>query len=337
MPSVNKTHCILVVIDYPIDAIEKGHEKYIQAKDWRPDRNVIQALKKLGHDVHTFGIKNRIRPLIAKIRRLKPDLVFNLVECFMEDRKYEASIAGLFDLLNVRYTGCPPISLTLCKNKSFTKRILAPHKIKFPKSIIFPVGNQKRSLKKLRFPLFVKPLEQEASDGIAQSSFVEDKTACMERVTFIHDHYQTEALVEEYIEGREIYAGILGNQRLSCLPLREMIFTQFPETKPKFATYKAKWDKPFRQKWGIKNTFADSLDAGLMSKISRLSRSAYRALGLKGYGRLDLRITENNEIYVIEVNPNPSLSNDDEIALASKRMGLTYVQLIDKIVKLALQ
>jgi D-alanine-D-alanine ligase len=156
-------------------------------------------------------------------------------------------------------------------------------------------------------------------------------------VKTIHSHFMTDAIAEEYIEGREIYASVIGSRRLEVLPLREMIFRNFPEGKPRFATFEAKWDSEFRKKWGITNTFAHPMDKAPERKISRVARAAFRALGLSGYARLDLRLTENNDVYVIEVNPNPNLSNDDDFAYAAQRVNISYMQLIIKIVNWGLR
>jgi len=328
---------VLVIFDVPERPTSSDYANHFRPEDWKNDQEIINALKKLGHDVRLLGIYDRIRPLITEIRRHPPDIVFNLLESFANDRKHESNIAGLLDLLNVRYTGSSPVSLTICRNKLFTKRILAPHRIKVPRSVVFPLGKLNRSLKQLKFPVFVKPLGQEGSDGIAQSSFAESPEACRERVRFLHENLKTDALVEEYIEGRELYASVIGNERLRILPLREMIFTEFPEERPKFATFKAKWDEEFRKKWGIQNTFAQPLPADIEQKIAHISRTAFRALNLRGYGRLDLRITPENEIYVIEVNPNPALNREDELAQSALKAKITYTQLIQRILMLGYQ
>ena len=327
---------ILVLVNHPVDGIEKNHSEHLYAQDWCPDKNVIESLKHSGHQVFTYGLHSRIRPLVTRIRRLKPDFIFNLIECFADDRRYEAHVAGLLELLQIPYSGSGPECLGLCRNKYVTKRLLTPHKIKYPKSIVVSRGIKRFSLKQLRFPLFVKPLNQEGSDGITQSSFSENEDACRVRVQFIHDNLRAAALVEEYIDGREIYASIIGTRRLQCLPLREMTFSDFPDNRPKFATFKAKWDDPFRKKWGIKNSFANPLPENVEKQIHRISKTAYRALGLRGYGRLDLRITDSGDIYVLEVNPNPSLAKSDELASSAKRAGIPYDMLIQKIIRASL-
>ncbi|MBN1595990.1 ATP-grasp domain-containing protein [candidate division FCPU426 bacterium] len=328
---------VLIIFDVPERPTSTDWSRHFRPEDWKNELDIIQAVKKIGHEVRLLGVHDRIRPLITEIRRHPPDIVFNLLEAYVNDRRHESNIAGLLDLLNVKHTGSDAATLSICRNKLFAKRILAPHRIKTPRSVVFPLGKTNRSLKNLKFPVFVKPLGQGGSDGIAQKSFAEDTPACLERVRFLHDHLKTDALVEEYIEGREVYASVIGNQRLRVLPLREMIFTQFPEEKPKFATFKSKWDDSFRRKWGIQNIFAAPLPNGMEKKIAHISRTAFRALNLRGYGRLDLRITPENEIYVIEVNPNPALTREDEIAQSALKAKISYPRLLQRILWLGYQ
>ena len=327
---------VLVLFDYPMEPPDEDYAAHIPTDDWKTEKAVFSALKKLGHEAKPFPIFNRISPLVAELRRHPPDILVNLADSFNNRREHDADLAGLFELCGVHYTGCPPVALTMCRNKAFAKRILAPHRIKVPRSLIFPRGKKGPSLKNFRFPAFVKPLGQEGSDGISRDSFCPDEAHCLDRVKFLHESLKTDAMVDEYIEGREIYAGVLGNDRLTTLPLREMVFTKEPEKKPHFATFKSKWDEEYRKKWGIKNRFPTDLSENLVQKINRISRKAYRALGLSGYGRLDIRLTPENDVYVIEVNPNPSLAPDDEIALAAQKAGLDYAALIQKLLSLGM-
>lgn len=324
---------ILIAFDFPVPPPKDGnYAALMHADDWRPIRNVSEAIARLGHEAVLQGVFDDIMPLITTIRRRKPDVVFNMLETFRQQRRYEGALAGLFDLLQVPYTGCSATALTICRNKQYTKQLLSQYDIRIPKSVLFPRGKTNRSVKDLAFPLIVKPLGLEGSDGISQASFVEDEKALIERVKTLHENYGVDALAEEYIEGREIYAGVLGLEKLTALPLREMLFTNFPEDKPKFATFHAKWNPEFRKKWGIKNTFAKGIDEKVEAEIETISKTAFRALGLSGFARLDLRVTDKNEIYVIEVNPNPNIANDDEIAYAAQRLGISYDQLIQKLI-----
>lgn len=328
---------VLVIFDLPDKPANQDWASQLRPEDWQKDLDIIQAVKKLGHEVRLLGIFDQVRPLLIEIRRHPPDLVFNLAEAFANERRHESHLAGLLELLGVRYTGSRPASLSLCRDKLAAKRILAPHRIKVPRSVVFPLGKTNRSLKGLRFPVFVKPLGLEGSDGITQRSFADQPDACLERVRFLHANLKTDVLVEEYIEGRELYASVIGNERLRVLPVRELIFTQFPEERPKFASYKVKWDESFRKKWGIQNIFAEGLPESAHRKINHICRTAFRALGLTGYGRLDLRLTSQGEIYVIEVNPNPALNREDELAQSAQKAKLSYTRLIERILTLGYQ
>ncbi len=328
---------ILVIFDFPNPLPEEDYEEILALEDSTCERNVVEALRGLGHEVRVLGIHDQIDPLIAEIRAHPPDIVFNLAEAFAHDREHEANIVGLLEMLGVPYTGCRPGSLTICRHKAFTQRVLTPHRIRVPRSVLFLRGQKNPGLHPLDFPVLVKPLGLEGSDGIAQRSFVENAEDCLERVRFLHENLRTDALVEEYIDGRECYSGVIGVDRLRVLPLREMVFTKFPEERPKFATFKSKWDDGFRKRWGIENTFATDLPEPLVKKIARISRTVFHALQLEGCARIDLRITSQNEIYVIEVNPNPSLAEDDEIAAAAAKVGISYPQLVSRILAFGLQ
>lgn len=334
-------HClrVLMIFDFPGPPPKNGDfSSSLNPQDWACEQNVLDALKALGHETHLLGLYRDIRPLLIAIRRFKPDIVFNLLEAFDERRENEGNVAGLLELLRVPYTGCRAAALTLCRNKAFTKRILAPHRIKSPRSILFPRNIRKRGgLSSLRFPVLVKPLGLEASDGISQSSFAETPQACLERVRFLHESLQTDALVEEFIEGRELYASVIGNRRLRVLPLRELFFDNVPDERPKFATYKSKWDDAFRKKWGIREDFAAPLPEGVEKRIAQIARTAFRALQLAGYGRLDLRLTPQNEIFVLEVNPNPNLAKNDELAQSAHKARISYRKLIQEIMRYGLQ
>lgn len=329
---------VLLLFDFPGPPPRDGdYASKLHPDDWICEQNILDALKSLGHEVRLLGLHDDIRPLTVEVRRRRPDIVFNLVEAFAGDRHHEANVAGLLELLRIPYTGSRAGCLALCRNKAFTKRILSPHRIKTPRSVVFPLRRRQGSLEGLKFPVLVKPLGMEASDGIAQASFAESAEACLDRVRFLHESLQTDALVEEFIGGREIYAGVIGNRRLRVLPLRELFFDKVPDERPKFATYKSKWNDAFRRKWGIREDFAAPLPEGMERRIARITRTAFRALQLSGYGRLDLRVTPEGEIYVLEVNPNPNLAKTDELAQAAQKARIPYRKLIQEILTYGLQ
>ena len=191
--------------------------------------------------------------------------------------------------------------------------------------------------KKLRFPILIKPLKEEASLGISQASFVSTDDQFKERVQFIHDKYANDVIAEEYIAGRELYVSLLGNLRLQEFPIRELVFKEVPPDEPKIATYKAKWDDEYRERWGLKNQFAEDLDPAVVRDIQQTCKRIYRLLTLDGYARMDLRLTEDNKVYFIEANPNPILASDEDFALSALKAGLSYPQLIERIVRNALR
>ncbi|HWO40432.1 MAG TPA: hypothetical protein VNO43_01360 [Candidatus Eisenbacteria bacterium] len=303
-------------------------------EDWAAEAHVIEALTALGHEIRTIGVWDEPGMIIDEIKSHPPDIVFNLTEHFNEVSAYDRNVAGLLEMMDVPYTGASPTALTLCKNKGMAKELLAYHKIRTPNFAIIAPGAAVRRPKKLRFPLFIKPLREEASYGIAQDSFVECDEAFEERVRFIHERMNQEALAEEYIDGRELYVSILGNDRLRVFPFREVVFSEMPDDRPKFSTFKAKWDDAYRKRWGIQNIFAEPLANGLAQRITSACKATYRALRIRGYGRIDLRVTPNGDIVILEANPNPNLERDDEFAQSAMKAGLSYEGLIQRILKL---
>lgn len=315
---------------------DQDFTRELKTEDWKAEADVINALKGLGHEVRTLGVFNEPGLILEEVKAHPPDVVFNLTEHFNNRSAYDQNVASLLEMLGVRYTGSGPTGLTLCKNKGMSKEILAYHRIRFPAFAIFPPGASVRRPKRLAFPLFIKPLQEEASYGISQDSFVENEQAFEERVRFIHERMNQEALAEEYIEGRELYVSILGNRRLQVFPIREVIFSEIPEGKPRFSTFKAKWDDAYRQRWGIQNIFAESLPDGMAERIAEICKKVYRVLRIRGYGRIDLRVTPSGEIVILEANPNPNLADDDEFPQSALKAGLTYEAMIQRILALAL-
>jgi D-alanine-D-alanine ligase len=234
------------------------------------------------------------------------------------------------------FTGCGSTGLTLCKQKGISKKILGYHRIHVPEFAVFPRGKRTARPKRLKFPILVKPLKEEASYGISQASFVETDEQFKERVQFIHEKHDQDVIAEEYIEGREFYVSILGNHRLQVFPIRELVFKEVPPDEPKIATFKAKWDEEYRKRWGLQNRFAEELDAALVRNIEQTCKRIYHLLTIDGYARLDLRVTPKNEVYFIEANPNPILAAGEDFAQSAAKANLSYPQLIDRIVRLGL-
>ncbi|MGH7772299.1 MAG: D-alanine--D-alanine ligase family protein [Candidatus Binatia bacterium] len=314
---------------------DQDFSRELKTEDWKAEADVINALQRLGHEVRTLGVYDEPGLILDEVRTRPPDVVFNLIEHFGNRSAYDQNVASLVEMLGLRYTGSGPTGLTLCKNKGMAKEILAYHRIHFPAFAIFPPGATIRRPKRLAFPLFIKPLQEEASYGISQDSFVESDQAFEERVRFIHERMNQEAMAEEYIEGRELYVSILGTRRLQVFPLREVIFSEVPEGRPRFSTFKAKWDEAYRQRWGIQNIFAQPLPEGTAERITQICKKVYRVLRIKGYGRIDLRVAPDGGIVILEANSNPNLAADDEFAQSAVKAGLTYEGMIQRILDLA--
>jgi len=285
-----------------------------------------------GHDVLMIGIGDDVVPLLIKLAAFQPKLVFNGCEGFRKNARHEYAIAALLDMYGYRYTGSSPTALLVARNKSLTKKILAYHGIRVPAFAEFHEGDKLVRPSELRFPLIVKPLLEDASIGIAQASVVEEDASLSQRVEFIHEKYHQAAIVEELVDGREVYVGLIGNDAVEVLPLTEMTFGEPEIGEHRIATYKAKWDEEYRKKKKIKNVFAKGVSEELTRRIGEICTTAFHALWLQDYGRVDVRLAHDNEVYVLEVNPNPFIAAEHELAEAAEKSGLKYNALIQRIV-----
>ncbi len=297
---------------------------------------VASALRKQKHRVSILGVHNDLRKFVSGFSRRKPDLVFNLLESFGENYGGDVAVAGVLDLLSLRYTGGGPGELYLRQDKGLAKKVLAFEKILFPHFAVFSQDADFETAGNLRMPLFVKPLTADASIGIDGESLVHDTTSLMKRVVMIHEKVKDSALVEEYIEGREFYVGVLGNREPLPLPPVEMDFSGLPEGLPHVAGTKAKWKKNSVEYKGTKSILADIPDE-LRAKLQKAAVDAYRALRVRDYGRVDLRLTESGEIYVIEVNASCYLEAGSEFAMAAQASGIEFPDLVQRIVDLAVE
>ncbi len=326
---------IVLLFDLSVKILPEDYEEYWKTPDWKTEKDVRNSLIKLGHEVIPFGLHNDIEPFLRIINDQKPDLVFNMSEAFNGNRDFEPNLTALLQLINVPFTGAGPMGLQLCKDKGLTKVILGYHRIRTPRFLVLKKSRPLRSLKKFQFPAFIKPLQLESSEGISQFSYVENEKDALARMKFIHERLEVDAIIEEFIDGRELYVGILGNEKLVVFPPRELFFKQVPEDEPKFATYRSKWDKDYRKKWGIDSGWAAAMPETTQRKLVEVCKKIYRLLHIQGYGRIDLRLKENGEIYFIEANPNPSIAKQEDYAMSATKGGLDYEELIAKIVSLA--
>ena len=294
----------------------------------------MTALEHLGHHVTKLGLYDELTPLREAIEQRRPHVVFNLLEEFRGLPAFDHSVVSFLELMGVKYTGNNPRGLVIARDKALTKKILHYHRIATPRFAVFPRGRKVRLPPRLRFPLIVKSLSEEASRGIAQASVVSTSQALAERVAFMHEHVGTAALAEEYIEGRELNVGILGNRRLEVLPVWELKLDRLPEDAYPIATYKVKFDLDYQERHHITIGPARGLSDGLRDEIRSVSKRCYRVLRLEGYARLDFRLRPDGRLFLLEANPNPDISRDEELAGAAAAAGYSYEALIQKVVSL---
>ena len=316
--------------------IDQDLSAELKTDDWKTEANVLEALRSLGHTTEHLAIFDNLDLLQQKVQSFEPDLIFNLADQFKNNRAFDQNIVSFLEMQGLPFTGCSSTGLTLCKHKGISKKILGYHRIHVPEFVTIARGKRIARPPRLKFPVLVKPLKEEASLGISQASFVETDDQFKERVQFIHEKFDSDAIAEEYIEGRELYVSTLGNHRLQVLPIRELIFKEVPPDEPKIATYRAKWDEEYRKRWGLQNQFAEALDPALVKSIEQTCKRIYHLLTIDGYARVDLRVTANNEVYFIEANPNPILAADEDFAQSALKANLSYPQLIERIVRLGL-
>ncbi|HKC38504.1 MAG TPA: ATP-grasp domain-containing protein [Gemmatimonadales bacterium] len=312
--------------------VDVDYKREIDAKVEEAEYDVARALLANGHDVLMVGIGDELAPLVSKLAEFGPKVVFNGCEAFRGNARHEYAIAAVLEMHGYAHTGSPPTALLVARNKSLTKKVLAYHGIRVPAFAEFHPGDELVRPSELRFPLIVKPLLEDASVGIAQASVVENDDSLAERVRFIHEKFTQAAIVEELVEGRELYAGLIGNDKVQVLPLVELTFGEPDTSEHRIATYKAKWDEEYRKRKKIRNVFAKGLPDELTNKISDICTTAFHALWLQDYGRVDLRLAHDDEVYVLEVNPNPFLAVENEMADAAEKAGLKYNDFIQRIV-----
>ena len=324
---------ILILFDIArhADPEETFAERALKEEDKPTELDVLKCLKRLGHEVETLAVFDNVAAIVEKLTTYAPDVVFNLTESFYHDRSHEPNIPALLELMKVRYTGSGPEALLLCKDKALAKKVHTYHRVRLPRFVVSHKARPLRRLRRFTFPAFVKPVSEESSDGISQASLVKGEEEAIERARFIHQKFNCDALIEEYVDGRELYLSVLGNNRLTVFPPREIFFGQVPEDAPKFATFHAKWNDAYRKKWGIKNAAAAPLPDGVLENLTRLARRIYRLLKIRGFGRIDVRLTPQGEVFVIEANPNPSLAQDEDFAQSAAQAGISYDRLIQKI------
>ena len=317
----------------PPDSLEGYTEK--QILDWKTEYDVIQALKGMGHEVYTVALSNELGAIHVAIDDYRPHVAFNLIEEFDGYALYDQHVVSYLELKGQKYTGCNPRGLMLARDKALSKKILAYHRIPVPQFAVFPYNRRVRRPARLKFPLLVKSATAEGSLGISQASVVRSDEKLAERVEFIHRTIYSDAIAEQYIEGREIYVGLAGNRRVQTFAPWEHRLENLPDGAHNIATYRVKWDPEYQRNVGFSDGPAD-LPPELTRRLEHLSKRIYRILMLSGYARLDYRLTPDGRFYLLEANPNANVARDDYFSDSAKKSGLDYERLLQKLMTLGM-
>lgn len=322
----------------PPDSIEGLSDA--EVAPFKTEFDVCATLRDMGHTVWPIGLGSDLAIIKNAIDTLQPDIAFNLLEEFAGVGVFDAHVASYLEMIRLPYTGCNPRGLMLAHNKAVSKMICRYHRIPVPAFHVFPLGrptSRIRRPKRLEFPLIVKSLTEEGSVGISQASVVHDDEKLAERIRFIHRQLRTDALVEHYIDGRELYLGVLGNDRLQTLPTWEVHFTDLREGAPRIATSKIKWDEDYQKKINLTTGPAADLPGNLAVELPKLAKRVYRALQLSGYARLDFRLDQHGKAYLLEANPNPQIMFGEDFAESAEVAGINYEPLLQKILNLGMR
>jgi D-alanine-D-alanine ligase len=295
---------------------------------------IAKSLKRTGLETYTLNIKDDILTLVDHIRDKKPDVIFNFIEIFKDREKLEMNIVGLYELMGVPYTGAPALCLANCQNKVLAKRLLKVNKIKTPDFAYF-YSKSKNYKHNLQFPIIVKPSFQDASVGIENESIVHNQRQFNKRVNYVLDNFNPPVLVEEFIEGRELNVAVMGDKKLKVLPISEIDFTKMPDHLHNIVSYQAKWD-PYHEAYHKTIPKCPArLPKKVEAKAKQIALEAFRVMDCRDYARVDIRLAKNKELYVLEVNPNPDLTEGAGFMRSAEHSGLSYARALKKIALLA--
>jgi D-alanine-D-alanine ligase len=323
--------------DYQVPPADvSGHD--LATAPWKTEYDVLKTVRDdLEHDVHVLGVRDDLGQIRQANDEFKPHIAFNMLEAFHEVGTFDQNVVSYLELIRLPYTGCNPRGMLLARDKARSKKLLHYHRIAVPEFAVVPRGRKARLWKRMTFPAIVKPQTQESSIGISQASVVEDAAKLAERVAFVHESVGTDAIVEQYVEGRELYCGVIGNQRLQVLPVWEMTFAHMPDGEHRIATERVKWNAKYQQRKGIDTAQAKDLPAGAAERIQHISRRVYQTLQLSGYARIDLRLDAEGRVFVIEANPNPQIARAEDFAESAAAAGLPYPALLQRILTIGLR
>jgi D-alanine-D-alanine ligase len=307
-----------------------------QINEWKTEYDVVRTLRRAGHEVRPLGVHDELKPIRDELESFKPDVVLTLLEQFSGEAIYDQNVASFLELMHVPYTGCNPRGLMLARGKDLSKTLVHYHRIAVPAFAVFPMRRKVRRPARLPLPLIVKSLSEDGSYGIAQASVVDSDAKLVERVGFIHERIGTPAIAEQYIDGREIYVGVIGNERLRVLPVWELEFGNLAQGDWPIATERAKHNPDYQERRGILHGPAKNLTPELVARIQRSAKRIYRTLELDGYARIDFRLAADGTPYFLEANPNPEIAESQEFASAARHDGIKYVDLLHRILALGM-
>jgi D-alanine-D-alanine ligase len=308
-----------------------------QIHEFKTEYDIVSTLRAAGHEVHPLGVKDEFKPVRDGIENFKPHVAFTLLEKYHGELIFDQNVASYLELMEVPYTGCNPRGLLLARGKDLSKTLAHYRRIPVPAFAVFPMRRKVKRPASLALPLFVKSLTEDGSRGISQASVVHTDEKLAERVAFVHEQIGTAAIAEQYIEGRELYVGVLGNNRLRVLPVWELKFgTMGGQGARQIATEKVKHDPSYQERVGIVDGPAKNLTPEVSARIQGIAKRIYRTLGLDGYARIDFRLSADGTPYFIEANPNPEIAKSQEFATAARHDGLDYPDLLHRILALGM-
>ncbi|WP_455221247.1 D-alanine--D-alanine ligase family protein [Kaarinaea lacus] len=335
---MKKLRVMMLTHAYMIPPDDAKNRDDPRIESFRTEYDIREALHTLGHDVLIVGLSDDITPVRNAIEEWKPDIVFNLMEAFAENGALAYYIVSYLDMIGIPYTGCNPRGLLLASDKALSKQLLTYHRIRVPNFYTLPRG-KKISLTRIAkypYPMIVKSTIEQGSIGISQASLVFTPEELRQRAEHVFNTLDGDAIAEQYIEGRELYVTVMGNKRLQVFPIRELVFDNIDESMHRIATYNVKWNEKYRDRWGIGYQFARNLPTKVSEDIPKLAKRIYRILDISSYARIDLRLTDDGNLYVLEANPNAAISRDDDVAWSAEKAGLSYEKLIQKIINMGL-
>jgi D-alanine-D-alanine ligase len=334
---VRKLRVLVLMHDYQVPPADVTGVDVTTAQ-WRTEYDVLTTIRdELSHDVQVLGVKDDLGAIRQANEEFKPHIAFNLLEAFHEVGTFDQNVVSYLELIRLPYTGCNPRGMFLARDKALSKKLLHYHRIPVPEFSVVPRGRKARLSKRMAFPIIVKSLTQEASIGISQASVVGDEAKLRERVQFIHESIATDAILEQFVEGRELYCGVLGNQRVQVLPVWEMTFANMPEDQHRIATERVKWSRKYQDKMGIGTAAARDLDDAAIARVQHITRRAYKVLEQSGYARIDLRLDREGRVFILEANPNPQIARGEDFADSAAATGLAYPALLQRILTTGLR